>query len=348
MIEIFAGTTALETINEKGFTQDLFTSYLAASGGPKFFTLFFLNKYLFGEFFKDRNEPLNLIGSSAGAFIGCSASQNNPVEAIERLIKYYSETVYSDKPTISEITKSARELLDKVFGDNGAEEIINNPIFKAHFIVARSKGLVSSDNKLIQMSGLIGSYLLNRVDRKLLRTQYERFIYQPQDSTLIIEDEYNFKTNRISFTQDNIKDALLASGSIPLVMEGIKDIANSPKGTYRDGGIIDYHFDFKIKNQGLVLYPHFSANPIAGWFDKGLSRKVSTKNYDNVVLICPSEKFIRSLPYGKIPDRTDFTKMDSDTRIKYWKTVLKQTEVLSHSFAEFLESQDLSIIKEFG
>ncbi len=39
MIEIYAGKTALETIKQQGFKQELFTSFLGASGGPKWFTL---------------------------------------------------------------------------------------------------------------------------------------------------------------------------------------------------------------------------------------------------------------------------------------------------------------------
>ena len=151
--------------------------------------------------------------------------------------------------------------------------------------------------------GLSKSYMLNRVNRKLLGSQYERFIFGPATSDLSITDSYNFKTQNIALTQNNLKDALLASGSIPLVMQGIKNIAGSPVGMYRDGGIIDYHFDLKINNPGLILYPHFNSEPKAGWFDKNLKRKVSPLNYDNVVMITPSKEFIVSLPYGKIPER---------------------------------------------
>jgi len=348
MLEIYAGESALKTIHQYGFKQELFTSFLGASGGPKWFTLFGLDKYLFGEFFKHRDIPLNLIGSSAGAFRAACFAQNDPVAAIERLAKHYSETVYSAKAKPDEITLKARALLEVVFGERGIQEIIENPIFKAHFIVAKSKGLISSENKGLQGLGLLTSYLLNRIDRKLLSAQYERYVYQPSDSNLIINDSYNFKTINIEFSRENLADALLASGSIPMVMQGIKDIADSPKGMYRDGGIIDYHFDFKIENKGLILYPHFNSAPKAGWFDKSLPRQVSASNYDNVVLICPSKEFIASLPYGKIPDRNDFTKMDAESRIKYWKTVLAQTEQLAESLSAFVAQPNIKQIKPFN
>ncbi|MDP2485066.1 patatin-like phospholipase family protein [Pseudoalteromonas marina] len=339
MIDIVAGKNAAKIINEQGFKPELFTSFLGASGGPKWFTLFGLDKYIFGEFFKNRTQPLNLIGSSAGAFRSACFAQNDPVAAIERLAKSYSQTRYSsNKPTPAEITIKARALLEDVFGDNGVTEIINNPVFKAHFIVAKSNGFIASENKLIQLLGLSKSYMLNRVNRKLLGSQYERFIFGAPNSNLSITDSYNFKTQNIALNQTNLKDALLASGSIPLVMQGIKNIAGSPQGMYRDGGIIDYHFDVKINNPGLILYPHFNSDPKAGWFDKNLKRKVAPQNYDNVVMITPSKEFVAGLPYGKIPDRNDFTDLDADTRIKYWNTVFSETEKLAEAFDKDLDT----------
>ncbi len=344
MIDIHAGKTAAKIINEQGFKPELFTSFLGASGGPKWFTLFGLDKYIFGEFFKDRTQQLNLIGSSAGAFRSACFAQNNPVAAIERLAKSYSQTRYSsNKPTPAEITLKARALLDDVFGEHGVTEILNNPIFKVHFIVAKSNGFIASENKLIQLLGLSKSYMLNRVNRKLLGSQYERFIFGAPNSNLSITDSYNFKTQNIPLSQTNLKDALLASGSIPLVMQGIKNIAGSPPGIYRDGGIIDYHFDLKINNPGLILYPHFNSEPKAGWFDKNLKRKVAPQNYDNVVMITPSKEFIAGLPYGKIPDRNDFTDLDADTRIKYWNTVFSETEKLAEAFDKKLNNQNYNL-----
>jgi hypothetical protein len=289
---------------------------------------------------------LNLIGSSAGAFRAACFAQNDPVAAISRLARFYSQTSYEDDVTPLAISKSARELLDRVFADNGAKEVINNPIFKAHFVVAKSNGLVASERKSLQIAGLVKSYALNRVNRRLLTKQYERFIFQNASSTLAIEDQSGFATHAIALTEENIKEALLASGSIPMVMLGIKNIPGAPNGMYRDGGIIDYHFDIALKNSpGLTLYPHFNAQPKAGWFDKSLKRRVNTQNYDKTVMLVPSDRFIASLPYSKIPDREDFTKMATHVRIDYWQKVLRQTDALAHSFDEFITQQDLSRIK---
>lgn len=345
MLEIYAGKTALKTINEKGFLPDLFSDFLGASGGPKWFTLYALDKYMFGDFFKGRSDVLNLIGSSAGAFRASCFAQKDPVAAIERLASNYCQTIYSEKAKPQEVTTKARDLLAVLFGEHGASEIINNPVFKAHFIVAKCHGLVASENRVVQSLGLLASFLQNAIGRRHLKKQYQRYIFQTNDSTMKIHDPDNIATRLATFTQNNIKDALLASGSIPMVMQGIKDIDNCSQGMYRDGGLIDYHFDFEIESSGLILYPHFSSVLKAGWFDKKLKRKVRMQHYDKTVLICPSAKFIDSLPYHKIPDCSDFTTMQPQQRMAYWQQVFVQSEQLSLAFDHFYQQQNLSEIK---
>ena len=365
MLEIYAGKNALKTIQEQGFKQELFTNFLGASGGPKWFTLFGLDKYLFGDFFKNRTTELNLIGSSAGAFRAACLTQNNPVQAIEGLAHNYAHTVYSKKPSAEEIASTAVDIVDQLFGNSGANEVINNKVFKAHFLVAKCNGFTASDNKIVQGAGLINSILLNKIDRRLLTKQYQRYIFKHPTSNLTIDDPYKFDNIYQNLTADNIKSALLASGSIPMVMSGIQNIEGSAIGTYRDGGIIDYHFDFSLNNlkkttikkqsttkneginSGLTLYPHFSSVPKAGWFDKNSNRKVLASSYEDTVLLAPSEKFIESLPFNKIPDRTDFTQLDSSTRIKYWLKVLEQTDKLAECFNDFVMTQDIAKVKAF-
>jgi len=345
MLEIYAGDSALKTITEQGFSQEIFSSFLGASGGPKWFTLYGLDKYIFGEFFNDRKQPLNLIGSSAGAFRAACFAQKNPVSAIERMAKDYSETVYSATAKPEEISRKAIELLDALFGETGAEEIINNKVFRAHFIVAKCNGLVACENKLLQGLGLFISLIKNTVSRALLKGQYQRFIFQHQASQLKLYDPDNIATTQLAFSAQNIKKALLASGSIPMVMQGIKNIPDCPNGMYRDGGIVDYHFDFDVQNTGLTLYPHFSSSLKAGWFDKKLSRKVRAQHYNKTVLICPSQQFIDSLPYGKIPDRTDFTTLPPEQRIKYWRQVFVESEKLAEQFKKFVSTPNINQIK---
>lgn len=68
-----------------------------------------------------------------------------------------------------------------------------------------------------------------------------------------------------------LRDALLASGSIPLVLDAVTDIAGAPPGRYWDGGLVDYHLHLPYQREpDLVLYPHFADHIVPGWLDKAM------------------------------------------------------------------------------
>jgi hypothetical protein len=343
VLDIYAGKNALAHIKKEGFSADLFDYMLGASGGPKWFVLAGLDRYIFPEFFAQRTRPLHIIGSSAGAFRFACFAQNNPLSAINRLAECYSQTVYSDKPTAKEITEKGTALLNYVLGENGCEEIINNPIIKAHFIVAKCKGLTQFEAKPLQMTGLIASASANALKRKWLEKFYQRYLFSSPDCELKINDPNNMSSYFVPLTIHNLHQALMASGSIPIVIEGVKNIDGAPRGMYRDGGIIDYHFDLNFGPQkGLVLYPHFYSNPIPGWFDKTLKKRLPhASSYDDVVMLVPSDEFVASLPYGKIPDRKDFEVMPAAQRIEYWQAVISQSDQLGMAFKAMQADQNI-------
>jgi hypothetical protein len=343
VLDIYAGKNALARIKKEGFKSDLFDYMLGASGGPKWFVLAGLDRYIFPEFFAGRIRPLNIIGSSAGAFRFACFAQQDPLSAINRLADRYSHTVYSDKPTAKEITEKGTALLDYVLGENGCEEIIHNPVIKAHFIVAKCKGLTQFEAKPLQMTGLIASASANVLKRKWLEKFYQRYLFSSPNSDLKVNDPNNMSSYSVPLTPRNLPQALMASGSIPIVIEGVKNIDGAPLGMYRDGGIIDYHFDLTFGPQkGLVLYPHFYSKPIPGWFDKSLKKRLPhASSYDDVVMLVPSDEFVASLPYGKIPDRKDFETMPASQRIEYWQSVISQSDKLGQAFKDMYDNQKI-------
>lgn len=342
MLDIFAGDIAIKRLQEEGFKPDLFDHFLGASGGPKWFSLFALDKYLFGDFFKSKKHSLHLIGSSAGAFRAACLTQKKPVSAITRLAHNYVHTVYSDKPSAPEISHKAALLIDQLFAEQGVEDCLNNKQFIPHFLVNKASGYAASNKKWLQTLGMSKSLLMNRISRKNLQSQYQRHLFTTEFSKISINDSL-FDTHYHTLTESNIKQALLASGSIPMIMERVTDIDGAPKGHYWDGGIIDYHFDFKILPQnGLTLYPHFHSRPSPGWFDKYSGRVAKKQNYENIVMLVPSEKFIQQLPNKKIPDRKDFTELTSLQRIKNWETVLSASEQLAEELHELLNNGKLA------
>jgi len=348
-LQIIAGTTALSQLQQFGFKQQLFSHFLGASGGPKWFCLYGLDRYMFGQFFAQRQTPLHLIGSSAGAFRFAALAQQDPVAAITRFANYYSTISYAANSSITDVRDSTYLMLDNLLAANGIEQILDNPVVKAHFIVAKSNGLAASETKIAQLTGLTGSYLANRIDRRLLAKQYHRYIFSNDPSAFTLNDPAAIPTQIIKLSQHNLRNALYASGAIPLLMSGVTNIAGAPAGTYRDGGIIDYHFDFAIESQDsqtpLVLYPHFNTAPKSGWFDKSLTRQPHQASYDNVVMLAPTQAFLDLLPYKKIPDRNDFKNLSNSARTAYWQQVLQLSELLAQDFEQWLTTGDISQIK---
>jgi len=339
-IALYAGPTALARIRKEGVRPEMFRVLAGASGGPKWFVLYGLDRYLFGHFFANRQHRIATVGSSAGAWRMACMGLSDPVAAIDRLAEFYSRQQYSERPSINEISTEASVLLDIVLGVDGEREIVDNPLLDMHIIVARARGLAATENKWSLSAGLGLCALSNALSRSLLPLSFQRYVFY---SGKLLENAARWpdmKTHAVALNIDNVKSALLASGSIPLVMEGIRDIHSAKKGLYRDGGITDYHLDLPLaRGDDLVLYPHFYSSITPGWFDKFVpGRRARQEHLDNVLLLAPSKEFVEQLPYRKIPDRKDFETLDFESRLAYWQTVLQQSEKLAQEFALMVES----------
>jgi len=339
-LEVFAGPTALAQVQREGVKPASFSTIVGASGGPKWFVLYGLDRYLFGEFFANRESPLVTLGSSAGAWrLSCLGLQD-PVGGLDRLAQYYSAQRYSATPTAQEISREAAALVDIVLGESGAQEIAEHPFVHVNIVTDRARGLLASERRSILMTGLGLSALSNLFSRRLLGLSFQRIVFHggPLSKSVAKLDE--FATEFVRLRTANVRKALLASGSIPLVLEGVTDIPGAPDGVYRDGGITDYHFDLPFNSgEGLVLYPHFYPHFTPGWFDKHLPwRRPKPEHFHNVLVLAPSLEFVSQLPYGKIPDRKDFETMNYDTRAAYWHTVLTASAALGEEFAEMVRS----------
>lgn len=340
-LSFYAGKTAMARIQSEGLKPDMFSAFLGASGGPKWFVLAGLDKVIFNDFMHKSTKHVDIIGSSAGAFRATCFAQLDPSAAIKRLADSYSTMVYSQDPSVNEITQKGIELLDFMVGANGVQEALSSSTKSLHVVVARCHGLTACEQKLKQYAGLALAAGRNAMSREKLAKSFTRVVFSSSKAGFAFSEKQKIPTEQGFLTPENFLACLMASGSIPAVIEGVKNIAGLPNGTFRDGGIIDYHFDMKIKTPDLVLYPHFYAKPTPGWFDKSIkSRSCHPDSYDNVLLIAPSEEFVAQLPFGKIPDRKDFQDMPAQERIAYWTRVIKASDRLAEHFLNVVEHSD--------
>lgn len=342
-LRLFAGPQARRRIAAHGLRGEDFSWLAGASGGPKWFVLYGLDRYLAGQFFADRQAPLRMVGSSAGAWrLACYACPD-PLRALQTLADRYAGQTYSSNPDRHEISREARNMLAAAIesgqGDRAPAFIANNDIFRLYVIADRARHLLRHENKVLLNAGLAVAALSNMFSRRTINWHFQRHVFHNacDDGTrqLPLTD---LTTRYVSLSQDNVHKALMATGSIPQIMEAVTDVQGAGRSVFRDGGITDYHLDLPYNQlDGLVLYPHFYASVTPGWFDKFVPwRHASQEHYDNVLLVTPGKEFVQRLPYGKIPDRNDFGRMTETQRIAYWRAVLVESERLGECFSELV------------
>ncbi|QTA91456.1 patatin-like phospholipase family protein [Desulfonema magnum] len=339
-----AGKKALPRIKSEGLCPENVKIVAGAAGGPKWLILSHLDRIIFSSWFKMRTGPLFIIGSSAGAWRFGAVSQKDPITAIERLQTAYISQAYTSKPTPEAVTLEGNRILNTFLDDTGIREILDHPYIRLNLLAVRCRGPVASEKRIPLTFGLAIAALCNMMHRSFLKFFFERVLFYDPRQIPPFFDMDEFPIQQIPLDRHNMRHALLASGSIPLVMSGVRDIPGTSGGIYRDGGVTDYHLDIpflKKEDDGIVLFPHYTNRIIPGWFDKKLIwRKPNPSNMDNVLLVSPSREFISTLPRHSIPDRTDFRLFQGRDRerIAYWNAAVKKSESLGEAFLETVHS----------
>ena len=215
----------------------------------------------------------------------------------------------------------------------------DNPRVHLHIIATRFLHLGAREG-LGQTLALGAAVALNALHRSALRASLQRVVFDARGEPGPFAPWYDLDTAHVELTKHNLWPALHASAAIPMVMSGVIDPPGAPPGTYRDGGVSDYHFGREIDvEDGLTLYPHFYPHLIPGWFDKPY-RWRRTRGLRRVVLLAPSQELVAQLPDGRIPDRKDFERMPDRDRIARWRQVLDASRRLGDAFLELLERND--------
>jgi hypothetical protein len=338
-LTLLAGPDALRLIRERGLRAEDVDVVPGASGGPKWLVLAGLDRVLFGEFFQGRQRPLHLIGSSIGSWRLACLAQQEPMAALERMAAAYIDQRYPPKPPPSLVTATSASILDALLGQDGAEQVLQHPWARLHVLTTRCRGLMASEQPQAQLLGFALGALANLVSRRSLGLQMERVIFHTAGDTSPFSGLTDLPSVHLPLTRENLRPALLASGSIPMVLAGVQ-IPGARPGTYRDGGVIDYHLDLDFgPGEGLVLYPHFYPYVVPGWFDKSLRwRRAGPTNFRRALLIAPSPDHIARLPYGKIPDREDFVRLTDVERLRAWRQVLNEGQRMGDELRELLAS----------
>ena len=337
------GTKARRQLLETKSSPDTFSLMLAASGGPRWVGLVGIDRALRG-FLKKRTtpQPFPLLGASSGAWRMAAISCDDNGETYEHLLEEYIGQRYEGSPTAREISQVCRSYIDRVFTPERADFALNNKGLQLNFTTAVMRREKPSRKRTALSVGL--AFSLNAIARKHLAKCYTRGLFSvlPHPENSPLDGGWDdLPTTQIALTQNNFQRGLMASGSIPLVLEGESSIEGGPRGHHLDGGLVDYHFELESP-QAPILYPHFATDPIPGWMDRfPPKRRVSARGREQLCIVLPSEELLAKFPTGDFPCRHDFRRFSNDQRIKLWTQTARLTNKLEKELSVCLESGDL-------
>jgi hypothetical protein len=363
-LRIHAGPRAREHIARHGLRPQDIRVIPGAAGGPKGLILGPLDRFLFGDWLAQCTHEVHLVGASIGAWRMATACLDNPVEAFRRLEHDYIHQHYALQPGQKRPTAA---IVSAVFGQNlqafyggRVGEMLNHPRFRLHIVTSRGRHLLGREHGLRTPLGYLGAFLSNAVHRKAMGAWLERVVFSTPASPMpdapcaaLPFATRDYRTRQVRLVAANFNPALQASCSIPFVLQSVRDIPGAPPGAYWDGGITDYHLhlDYTAATPvaepdapGLVLYPHFQQAVVPGWLDKNLKwRHGPTHFLDNVIVLAPDPVWVKALPNGKLPDRTDFTRYGNDlpARVAVWTAAVAASQQLADECAAWLQRPDL-------
>jgi hypothetical protein len=295
------------------------------------------------------------VGASIGAWRMATACLTDPMAGFARLERDYIAQDYELEPgrrtpTAAHVSERFGQSLESFYGGR-VQEVLANPRFRLHIVTSRGRHVLGREHGLRTPLGYLGAFLTNTVHRKAMGAWLERVVFSSPGDGVPASLPFataDYRTRQVALSDANFNAALQASCSIPFVLKAIHNIPGAPPGAYWDGGITDYHLHLNYNaggSAGLVLYPHFQKAVVPGWLDKGFKwRHAATHFLDTTVVLAPDPAWVRSLPGGKLPDRTDFTRFGADlpARVKAWCAAASASRQLADEFAGWLAKPDLS------
>lgn len=347
-IKILAGATAYKHIQQQGLSPQDISAVFGASGAAKWLAIYGLDRAVFCDWLSTSDQPVDLFGTSVGAFKLAACAQNDPATALRKLANAYIDQSYEGKDIATHVVIETRKMLDTFLSSQAISEVLTNQRFNYHCGSVRALGWLASDSLSRQKMAMMQGFFLSLLGRCWKQKLLERVIFHPAKAVNSFNGRDCFTTHRVALSSENFYQAVMSSGSVPVFMPGVSAIAGTPEGVYRDGGLLDYHAiadNVCTINRGLVLYPHFYTYLKEGWFDKFLPwRRVSPGQLERTVLIGPSDEFVRSLPDGRIPERQDFTRFigRDQQRVQRWTEVRDRSMELGEAFLQQVNSGDIA------
>jgi hypothetical protein len=171
----------------------------------------------------------------------------------------------------------------------GGDGLHVRPGLGLQIVTARARGV---PERSPSKAAFARAVLANAFSRRNLTAYFERVVFYAGDTPFLEQPFDHCGLQRVALSTVNATDALLASGTIPIVSSPVTDIAGAPPGSYWDGALVDYHLlvPYAPRDGCIVLYPHFNDYVTPGWLDKHLPWRKAPRGHawlDDVLLVAP-------------------------------------------------------------
>lgn len=335
-----AGTEALERLRARGglSPRDIDALVLPAIG-PKWLVLSGFDRALIGAGWLEPSaeaQRLLLFGASAGAWRALALAARDPLRAHTALLDAYCAQRFTRTDTSAAISDAYRSLLRAAFADEDLASAADHPRLDLAIATVRARGALALFEARRAQAALLGSAaLLNAFDARTQALFYERVIFlagRGAEQHALASAAHG---RLAALTERNMLDVALASGTVPMYMQLVRDIEGAPAGAYLDGGFSDYHLNRPAGGERITLLFLHQRRIIPSWLDKFLPwRKLDRRALSRLVLVYPSEGFVRSLPGSEIPTRDDFQRFlhEPEQRIARWRDAAAQSTQLGDEF----------------
>ena len=225
-----AGPKALAHLQQHGLRAQDVAIIPAAAGGPKGLILQALDQWLFGHWLPGAPRERTLIGASIGAWRMAAACHSDPIAAFQRLGDLYCEQRYPHKPSPRHVADICTTMLKDFIGGRETE-ITTHPLHRLHVLTVRGRRLLNKPRGTIATAaGFAAAALANLGSRNQLGNYLERIVIgDMRDPVFWLKAKFDaFNTHFIPLSATNVATALLASGTLPVVMPPVAAIPQAP------------------------------------------------------------------------------------------------------------------------
>lgn len=348
MLSYRAGPRALARVRAGGLAARDVRALVLPAAGPKWLVASGFDRALIRSgFLQARDEPLLLLGSSAGAWRALALAARDPEATHERLLQAYCRQRFTRAHSPAQIGAAYAELLADVFDDADLAHALEHSTLSLAMFAVRTRLGTGAAVRRVQAAALGVAALANVLSARSLALFFERVLFEAAPAAQRHALLQALDVQRAALGLDNLRQVALASGSVPLYMAPVVDPAGAPRGRYLDGGLSDYHLNVPLSTggQGVSLLFLHQARLHPSWFDQYAPwRRPGAEALEDLLLVHPSPEFVARLPGGRVPNRDDFQRYlhAPEERRAHWLEAAALSHELGERFLDDLEGGRLA------